>query len=289
MILGVLAALGTAFSWALATILFKRMTGRIQPLALNLVKSLLSVILLGGALLFAGPSELEARTLGLLLLSGLLGITLGDTLFFAALRLLDAHVLVLLTTIGQVLTIVLAMLLFTERPSLLEYLGIALVLLGVYLVASPAHSGGGQARSTRGLTLGLMAMGCMVAATLLAKQGLEQASPLQATFLRMAAGTAGLLLWATLGSKLRPALSPLADLRLLQAILPIVVLSTLGGFWLYHIAFKHLDASLATTLCALEPVFALPLARLVLRERITSRCWCGALLALVGTTCILSG
>src|SRR5882672_4101026 len=82
--IGIAAALGSAGSWALGAILFKRIGESMSPLAMTLVKSAVSVVFLGIALLFLGFSNVTPQNLWLMIASGLVGIAIGDTLFFAA-------------------------------------------------------------------------------------------------------------------------------------------------------------------------------------------------------------
>jgi drug/metabolite transporter (DMT)-like permease len=84
---GELAALAAAGLWAVATELYARLGRRIPPLELNLVKNVLAAAMIaaflaaGGRILAAVPRE----ALGLLLVSGAVGIGLGDTAYFASL------------------------------------------------------------------------------------------------------------------------------------------------------------------------------------------------------------
>jgi drug/metabolite transporter (DMT)-like permease len=61
-----------------------------------------------------------------------------------------------------------------------------------------------------------------------------------------------------------------------------VTVVTFGGFWLSLFAIKSLDVSIANTLLATEPLFALPLSVVCLRERPVALAWGGALVAFPG-------
>ena len=85
-LLGMGAALASAASWAIGSILFKRIGETVTPFGMTLSKGAVSSLLLGGVLFATGYGDLPGEALGLLLLSGMLGIAIGDTLFFAALQ-----------------------------------------------------------------------------------------------------------------------------------------------------------------------------------------------------------
>jgi drug/metabolite transporter (DMT)-like permease len=128
----------------------------------------------------------------------------------------------------------------------------------------------------------------MASATIVAKLGLDEASALQATFIRMAAGGAGVLLFGMATRRLRHWVVPLRNPRLAGAFVAAVVVVTYGGFWLSLVAMKNLDVSVANTLISVEPVFVLPLAAVFLGEKITFRTLCGTLATVGGAALIFA-
>lgn len=82
-IIGAAAALGSAASWALGSVLFKMLGDKLEPVALTFAKGLLGVLMLGGALMFFGFQPVKLEPILLLTFSGLLGIAIGDTFFLS--------------------------------------------------------------------------------------------------------------------------------------------------------------------------------------------------------------
>src|SRR5436190_5505810 len=119
--IGILAALGCAASWALGAVLFKKVGERLSSPAMTLVKAFMSSALLGMVLLLIGYTRVSTEVLFLLVLSGVLGIAIGDTLFFAALKELTPHTLIMLLAGGQVLTVLLAVVFLGESPTPLAW------------------------------------------------------------------------------------------------------------------------------------------------------------------------
>jgi drug/metabolite transporter (DMT)-like permease len=60
-----------------------------------------------------------------------------------------------------------------------------------------------------------------------------------------------------------------------------------GGFYLSMLALTLTDVTITSVLTSTEPLFVLPLAAWILKERITKRAMAGALLATVGVALIL--
>ena len=97
---GQLAALTAAAFWAVASILYHRAGAHFSALQMNLIKgAIASPLLFGMSALFGAPLVFSAG-LWLLALSGVIGITVGDSCHFAALRRLGPwHAMLLLSLI----------------------------------------------------------------------------------------------------------------------------------------------------------------------------------------------
>jgi drug/metabolite transporter (DMT)-like permease len=282
-LVGMAAALGSAAAWAIGSILFKRLGEQLSPVAMTLAKGLASVLLLGFVMVFTGFTPWVGKTWLLLIASGIVGIAIGDTFFFAALRRLSPHTLVILLMSGQVLTALLAVWLLGESLTPLKWGGIALVVLGIGIVIWEKS----QDRSSwQGIVLGLLAVACMSGSILLAKLALNETATvqetIQATALRMAAGTIGIGLfgWSTGG--LSRWTEPFRDRQLLGRFLLAVMVVTFGGFWLSLVAIRYVEVSIASTLNATEPLFILPLSAIFLGERITRQALLGTAIAIAG-------
>lgn len=225
---------------------------------------------------------MEWQPLWLLVWSGLLGIALGDTFFFEALQGLGPHAVVLLLMLGQVLTVVLAVVFLGETPTPTTWFGIVLVVSGVGIVLYAKFWGEQGTSRGRGIMFGLLSVLCMSVSTIIAKQGLGSVSAIQATFIRMLSGTAGMLLLGVGAGQVKGWMEPFADSKLAGHFIVAVCVVTFGGFWLSLVAIKYVEVSIANTLISTEPLFILPLAAIFLKEKIT-------LPALVGTMSTIPG
>ena len=91
--LGQSLALMTAIVWACAVILFKKSGETVHPIALNLFKNILALVLFLPTLWIFGETLFRPAPAGeylLLMFSGILGIGVGDTLFFKSLNRVGA-------------------------------------------------------------------------------------------------------------------------------------------------------------------------------------------------------
>ncbi|MDH5642098.1 MAG: EamA family transporter, partial [Nitrospira sp.] len=83
--LGALSALGSALMWAISAVLFRRLGDHMGAAAMNLGKGLVALICLLVILVITGFQTLPGATILALGASGLLGIAIGDTLYFLTL------------------------------------------------------------------------------------------------------------------------------------------------------------------------------------------------------------
>ena len=284
--IGIAAALGSAASWAVGSILFKQLGERISSLALTLSKGMVSVALLGVAVALTGYQTIDRQPLLLLILSGLLGVALGDTFFFEALQDLGPHALVVLLMLGQVFTIILAVLFLGEMPTPAGWLGIALVVLGIAMVLLTKLSSEKQASRLRGIIFGLLSVLCMSVSIIIAKQALLSVSAIQATFIRMLSGTLAMFFFGSVTQRLARWAMPFKDLKLVGFFLVSVCIVTFGGFWLSLVAIKNVSVPIANTLNSTEPLFVLPLATIFLKEPISLAAVIGTLISILGIVLI---
>ncbi len=289
--LGIVAALVSALAWAIGAILFRRIGERATPTAMNLAKSLLGLGMIGAGALAAGLTPLDGESAWRLALSGVLGIAIGDTLFFAALVRLEPRLTLLLATVGQVFTVVAAAAVLGERPTLLGWTGIALVIVGVGGVlqagAEPGHSTG-RDRLT-GIVCGVLSAAATSGGLLLAKTGVASVGTLEATWIRLAAGVVALALWGAVRGHIRADFAALRLPGFLRQIAVAVTVVMFGGFWLSLVSLKFTDATIASALAATEPIFILPLAWLWLGERVGWPAIVGAVVAVAGVVLIVVG
>ena len=288
MLSGVLAALAGALCWTLASSLWRRMPTALSASQLNLLKNGLALVFLLPLLGRSGVAALgqEPRALLLLAASGVLGIAVGDSLFFAALRRIGTRRTLTLDAGGPAMTALLGMAALSERPSPLQWLGIALITAALWLVAGRDAAGARSRDWGLGVALALGALACGSGGAVLARAALRSGAiaPLDAAALRLLA--AALVLLPLLPSLLhRPQVPRPVGRRWPLGVLA-TLLGTTAGIALQQTALLHLPGALAVALLATAPVMALPLASLE-GDHPGWRGVCAALLGLAGVSCVV--
>jgi drug/metabolite transporter (DMT)-like permease len=122
------AALVAAALWAVSTVLFGRLGKTLQPLVLNFVKGLVAIALILLTLLWrwGQAPALPPMAVMWLLLSGAIGIGLGDTAYFSAVNTLGARRALLLESLAPPLAALMAWAFLQEALSVRAWGGILL-------------------------------------------------------------------------------------------------------------------------------------------------------------------
>jgi drug/metabolite transporter (DMT)-like permease len=287
--LGEIAALLAAFLWASASLVYTRLGQSLSPILLNILKGGVAIafLLLTLALTRVPLGFLTPSMLGFLVISGILGIGLGDTAYLSALRYLGARLTLLLETLAPVITAILARVFLGETLDLWAWGGIFLTLVGVGWVVTERTTGVvlEEGNFRLGILWGVLAALAQAVGAVLSRSVLMTGdiSPLWTALIRLLAGTAiALGLWPFLGRSRTPAgfsWSP----RLLGIIILTAFASTYLGIWLQQISLKYAAAGIAQTLTSTSPLFVLPLASLM-GEKISLRAITGVIISLVGVS-----
>ena len=285
-----LVALASSASWALGTVLWRKIGEEISPFSMNLGKGIIGSLFLAAPFIFIRLEPMSMHDFVYLGISGLLGITLGDTFFFLSLMHLGPSLSSLMGTLIPVSVAFSAVVFLGERPSSAVWAGILLTVGGVAWVVNARQSRQVRPKSeVSGVVLRLLSVLFMTAGIICAKIGVRAVPTVQATLIRMLWGVAGLLCWGGLSRQLGHWVAPLRDPRLLRKVCLIVFIVVFGGFWLSLLSLKYLDAALAGALGSTAPLFILPLAAIILGERISVKAGLATALAVGGVGLMLVG
>jgi drug/metabolite transporter (DMT)-like permease len=284
--IGEILALTSGVAWAVAVVLF-RVSGRsIHPVGLNLGKNVLglalivpTLLLLGEPLAFPAP----ASTTLLLLLSGVLGIAVSDTLFFNALNRLGASLTAVVDCFYSPFVIALSFVLLGERLTLIQLAGAGLVVSAVLTVSKEGKIEKLDPKDlAAGIAYGISAMFFTALGIVMVKPVLGEVSVFRATLVRMAGGTAALALLVPVLRNRRAVVRPLFNRRNWKALVPAAFFGSYLSLILWTGGMKYAKASVAAVLNQLNTIFIVVIAAVFLRERLTGWKILAVALAFVG-------
>jgi drug/metabolite transporter (DMT)-like permease len=295
---GELLALLAALTWAGALVLFKYSGERVTPLALNLFKGVVGVAMLAVTLLlapylqpFLGDESLQRvlslppRHIWIMIASGVIGIALADTLFFYGLNMVGVGIISIVDCLYTPFVFLFACLLLREQLTAAHLIGAALILSAVLI--SSGHRPPPSATRRRlvtGILLGALAMAAMAFGVVIAKPVLDDFPLVWALMVRLAAGVAALAAISPLlprrgGRTMWSVFRPSAAWK---TAIPGAVLGTYLAYMFWLAGYKYADASINAILNQTTVIFAIILATVIVKERMTRRKALAVALAVLG-------
>jgi drug/metabolite transporter (DMT)-like permease len=295
--LGEAACLAAAVLWAVAVELFRAPIGTWGPTTVNLAKCVLGTALLAVTVAVVGGFgdllAAPAGALAVLALSGLVGLTVGDTALFVAVTRIGVHRTLLLQTLAPVFAAGIAAATTGEWPTGGQLLGGLLILAGVALVIGPPRAGEGaapnRAATSVGLAMGLLAALGQGAGVVLSRVGMASIDVAPATLVRLATAAASLVLLAACRRQLGTLLHLAGDPTARRRVVPATVLGTYLAMLLMMLGVALTPAAVAAVLLGTTPVFSLLLVAALHRRMPSSLEIAGTLVAVAGVALLARG
>jgi drug/metabolite transporter (DMT)-like permease len=280
--LGALCALGAALAWSVTSLLARSVIAHYGSVTINAVRSgVAGTLLVTWVVLSDGPATLVTMswaTFGLLTVSIVAAIAVGDSVFFESTRAIGLGRAMTIATTYPIGAAVLAAVLFGEIITTGIALGTLLTLTGVGVIVSSRT----EARPERlwfGVWTAVLASVAWAVSTVMMKPPLREIEPLTAQAIRLP--LASVLLFLTPWT--RGAVAALRDGGS-GPLLRMGVLSVVTAFSsvLFVASLKYAGVTVGAVLSSTAPLFAIPLGVLFLGERVSPAIVIGAIIAVAG-------
>ena len=287
--IGEMAAVGTALCWTVTSMSFEAAGRQVGSLSVNIIRLAMACVFLAvygwlqRGMIF--PVDASPHAWIWLSISGVVGFTIGDLCLFRAFVLVGARVSMLIMSLVPLITTLAGWLLMSEKLAAVQWLGMALTVLGVGWVTLKRQ--GTRNQTTESPVKGLLlAFGGAVGQALglvLSKIGMGDYDPFAATQIRVLAGFLAFVIlfffigwwkttWAALGNK-----------RGMAATASGAFFGPFLGVSLSLLAVQYTQTGVAATLMGLVPVFILLPSRILFKEPVGFRAVTGAALACLGS------
>jgi len=288
---GELAALATAICWTVTAMSFESAGKKVGALAVSYIRLVIGFIFLSiftwftrGQLL---PVDASGHTWTWLLLSGIVGLAVGDLLLFQAFVVAGARISMLIMSLVPPLTALISYFFLGETLTTREILAMFITVAGVSLVVLERGEKSGQVRFSHPVSGILFAFGGAVGQAvglIFSKYGMGDYSAFAATQIRIIAGIAGFTMMFFFMKGWGKVFAALRDGSAMKRI-------TLGSFFgpflgvsLSLLAVQRTMAGIASTIMAIVPILIIPPAVIVFKEKVTIKEFIGALVAVLGVT-----
>ncbi|MBU3020743.1 DMT family transporter [Aestuariibacter sp. A3R04] len=264
--MGELAALTTALFWAVAARLFRQLGNRFSALSMNLYKGISTLVLLSVVCIgFIPLSHLPTEAYLWLLLSGVIGIGIGDTCFFLALkRIGDSQSVLVTETLAPIFAALLAMMWIAEWLNWIQWLGVAVVIISVDMVVKSTRKTSPHIMPSTGYLYAGAAAICQAVGAVISRDILTSYSigAAEATCWRLAGGVViVVVLMAVRREKWLPTGQNKARVWGIFAI--ATLLGTVLAMYFQMLGFANAKAGIVQTLIATSAIFSLMVAAIM--------------------------
>ncbi|MCA0384882.1 MAG: DMT family transporter [Firmicutes bacterium] len=286
---GEIAALATALCWAVTATSFEDAGKKIGSMNLNLMRLLLGMVFLStftwltrGYVL---PTDASAEGWFWLMLSGFVGIVLGDLLLFEAFVRIGSRISMLIYASVPPLSGIMAYFFLGEAMTFIQIIGMLVTLAGiasVILVPDEDKKSVKFAHPLAGILLAFGGAFGQAAGYILGKFGMAGYDAFSSTQIRLIAGIIGFAILFTIRGhwpKFKTAF------KRKDAMLSLGLGSFFGpflGISLSLYAVQRINPGVASTLTSITPVLLIPVAFFLKKEKVKLREVLGTFVTLAG-------
>lgn len=287
--IGEISSLATACFWTVTALAFEAASKRVGSLAVNLIRLVLAFVFLS-VLNFitrgmAFPMDASGHAWFWLILSGIVGLVMGDLMLFESYTIIGARIAMLVMTLVPPITALVGWIILGEVLSLMNFLGMLLTLGGIGM-AIFGRPGKGEKIHIRHPVKGLLlAFGGAVGQAVglvLSKFGMNDYNAFSATQIRVLAGAGGFALVVLVMKKGYRVARAVKEKKGMRLILLGSVFGPFLGISFSLLAVQHTSTGIASTIMAIVPVFIILPSILIFKEKFTWKEILGAFVSVGG-------
>ena len=302
--LGEVISLVVAISWTLTALFAEVGSKRLGSLQLNVIRMVLSLVMLGMTLWnFTGsffPLYADGTTWFWLSLSGFVGYLLGDYCLFNSYVLIGSRFGQLFMTLAPPTAAISGWLILDEQMSFNALLGMFVTITGISL--SVLNKGTSRSVSLKlplkgvlygigagvgqgiGLVLSKVGMNCYEAIIPAHETTVMELLPFASTFMRAATSMIGFLLVMGMQKKFHTLWYSMKDLKGIGAAMGATITGPFIGVSLSLMAVQYTEAGVASTLMALTPILILWPSHFFFKQQVTIKEIVGACISVIGAS-----
>ncbi|MDA8740194.1 DMT family transporter [Rhodobacteraceae bacterium] len=288
-------ALGTAFLWAVTSLIHADLSRSLGGAAYNRLRlTIMAFVMPAVAFFWGGWETVDSSGVVLVILSGLVGFSLGDSAMLMSMQYLGPRRTQVIYAFNAPMTVVLGIFLLSEVPTIFQVLGILVTFCGIYIAIAygkrkeQTHAWEtDQGKVWIGVLWGVVGALSQAVGIILLKPALNLgADPFIIATMRIMAG--GFFI-AVVGYFFpRTHWMPNITWRRLlwTTVAGVVGIIIAAGFFLTY-AVKLGNIGIATVLSATTPIMVLPILWFFTKENPSKSAWIGAGLAVIGVSIII--
>ncbi|MBE0538082.1 MAG: DMT family transporter [Ignavibacterium sp.] len=288
--LGELSALLTAFLWSGTSFAFSSAAEKIGSLQLNINRMILaSVFLIATIFIMGYDFDLSKSQFTNLVISGIIGLVIGDSFLFKSYQMIGARISMLLMALSPGMSTLLAFIFLDERITLLGMLGIFITITGIALVVLERNANSKYTVTGLGIFYGVMGALGQSAGLIFAKFAFTEGhiTGFVATFIRV---FSSVIIFLPIMLLLKKYKNPYKLFNKDKSAFGVTLIGTILGPFLgitfSLIAVENTKVGIAATLMSTMPIIMLPMVKYIYKENLSWRAILGAVIAVLGVALI---
>ncbi len=294
MVIAYSLALTAAFAWSLASLISVDIARKLGSIAFNRIRLIIVTIMLVSYTYFTkGWGSINVNFLTAIILSGFIGVFLGDTLLFIALKTIGPRRNNILFALAAPFTVILNIFVLKQQMSIEEIIGCFLVFVGVIVAIIYGTSKNNLHRWEKiegsiniGIIVGILAALCQAVGIIIMKPILDLgADPIASAAIRTGISAILLSLTFLLPQEIFKNKTKINIYLMFQ----IIISGFLGmafGMSLLLIALQKGDAGIVSTLSSTSPIMVLFLIWFLTKKIPILGAWIGSFIAIIGSAFI---
>lgn len=303
---GEFLSLTVAVSWTLTALAADSASNRLGSLTVNVIRMLLSLVLLGATLwIFTGspyPLYADGKTWFWLALSGFVGYVFGDYCLFNSYIVIGSRFGQLFMTLAPVVAAITGWMFLGESLGLKSVFAMMVTLTGIAISVLTRSEGSGKISlklPLKGILFGIGAGIGQGGGLVLSKIGLnaytecvpadapavfDTMMPFASTFIRAVIGGIGFLAMMAMSKSFKDLKKGLMDKKGMSLVTLATITGPFIGVSLSLMAVQYTKAGIASTLMALTPAFIIWPYSVIYKQKITFKDIIGTAISLVGVS-----
>ena len=264
--IGIFSAIGASLSWTCACFIWRSQTNHSRPLDINLLKNLFAFIFFS-PVLFTLKDTIQFKFLILLLLSGAIGIGIGDSFYLKSLKLIGTRKTLSIEALSPILAALSGGVFINENLSIKSWIGIIIVSISFISILKTKNNlidensnFSNNYFAFRNYIFSFLSILSAVIGALISRFVFLESNlnPLQTTELRLLGSIIFLIIISRF--KINFFINNLNSTEKIKFILSIL-LGTNIGIFLQQLVFQNLPLGIGWTLLSTSPIFSLFLAK----------------------------
>ena len=272
---------------------FRKSGEKTGPYALNFFKNTLASILFVITSLVLGKEIFRSAPLNdylILIVSGVVGISFADTIYFSSLNILGAGISTVVNTLFNPFVIGLSFIFLGEKLTILQLFGAVLIILaiGITTIRVPSYEMS-KKRIALGIFLGILSVLSMAGSVIIAKPILDNSPIIWCTEVRLISGTIVMAIIALFHPRRKIIFAAFKPSQEWKHMIPGSVLGAYLAMVVWLAGIKYTYASIATAINQTSVIFVFIFAAIFLKEKFTFRKMVGLILSFAGIILVTIG